>query len=368
MKLLIQPGDGLTPLIKGIDGAKSSVEITIFRLDRTEIERALANAVKRGVFVHALIAHTNRAGQAALRKLELRLLAAGATVARTADDLIRYHGKLMIVDRRELYLLAFNFTYLDIESSRSFAIITSNPSLVREAGKLFDADTRRYPYKPGSPSFLVSPLNARRQLSAFLGSAKKELLIYDPTVSDSGMIRLLEQRSQAGVRIRILGRLTRNSPNIRALKLAQIRLHARTIVRDGAHVFVGSQSLREIELDQRREMGVIVRDPTIANRIAKTFEEDWQLAEARSAASKDQVAPADRVAKKVAKVVARQLPPVGPVLDEIIKEMGKNDADVELSVAEVEESVKEAVKSAVKEAVKGALGSSLVEEIVQHGT
>src|SRR5215471_13553930 len=108
MKLFVQPGDGITPLTRGINSAKTSVEIAVFRFDRSEIERALANAVKRGVFVHALIAHRNRAGEDGLRGLEMRLLAAGVTVARTADDLARYHGKYMIIDRRELYLLAFN--------------------------------------------------------------------------------------------------------------------------------------------------------------------------------------------------------------------------------------------------------------------
>src|SRR5579862_800317 len=63
VRLLIQPGDGVLPLIKGINGARTSIEIVIFRFDRTEIERALANAVKRGVFVHALSAHMNRSGE-----------------------------------------------------------------------------------------------------------------------------------------------------------------------------------------------------------------------------------------------------------------------------------------------------------------
>jgi cardiolipin synthase len=368
VKLLIQPGDGIGPLLKGIDGAKSSVEITIFRLDRTEIERALASAVKRGVFVHALIANTNRTGQAALRRLELRLLAAGATVARTADDLIRYHDKLMIIDRRVLYLLAFNFTYLDIESSRSFGIITSNAALVREAGKLFDADTRRHPYESGSPAFLVSPINARRQLSAFLGGARKELLIYDPTVSDPGMIRLLEQRSEAGVQVKILGRLTRKSSKLSAHKMPQIRLHARCIIRDGTQVFIGSQSLRELELDQRREVGIVVKDPHIATRLVKIFEEDWTLAEqTKHSAAKEENAPTERVAKRVAKAVAKQLPPVAPVLDEIIKEMGRDQPEVDLSVQEVEESVKDAVRTAVKEAVKDALEDSAAEEMVHEG-
>jgi cardiolipin synthase A/B len=362
VKLLIQPGDGLTPLLDGINAAKSSVEIAIFRLDRTEIERALASAVKRGVFVHALVAHMNRSGQAALRRLELRLLAAGATVARTADDLARYHGKILIIDRRELYLLAFNFTYLDIESSRSFGVVTTNPGLVREACKLFEADAKRHPYEPGSPAFVVSPVNARKQLSSFLAGAKKELLIYDPTVSDPAIIRLLEQRSESGVDIRIIGRMTQKHPQIQVHKMPRLRLHARAIVRDGSHVFVGSQSLRDVELDQRREVGVVLRDRQIAGRMAKTFQEDWTLAEQANTAAMDQAAPAEKVAKKVAKAVTKQLPPVAPVLDEIIKQMGTNQAEVDLSPTEVEASVKDAVKAAVKEAVQDALGDPMESE------
>ena len=93
MKLLVQPGDGVAPLVAGIDAARASVEILIFRFDRMEIEAALVNAVSRGVAVRALIAHTNRGGERSLRALELRLLGAGVTVARTADDLVRYHGR-----------------------------------------------------------------------------------------------------------------------------------------------------------------------------------------------------------------------------------------------------------------------------------
>ena len=81
MKLLIQPGDGVVPIIKGINSAKKSVEIAIFRFDRSEIETALKNAVARGVFVHALIAYTNRGGEKNLRTLETDLLAAGITAA-----------------------------------------------------------------------------------------------------------------------------------------------------------------------------------------------------------------------------------------------------------------------------------------------
>src|SRR5947209_1900066 len=227
VRSLVQPGDGIMPLVKGINSAKKSVEILIFRFDRTEIERALANAVSRGVFVHALIAFTNRGGEKNLRALEMRLLAAGVTVARTSDDLLRYHGKMLIIDRRELYVLSFNFTYLDIEHSRSFGLITTNRRVLHEAVRLFEADTKRQPYTPELSAFVVSPANARKELSAFIKGAKKQLLIYEPEISDPAMIRLLEKRAKAGVEIKIIGRLSRGASSLMVRKLPQMRLHTR---------------------------------------------------------------------------------------------------------------------------------------------
>jgi phosphatidylserine/phosphatidylglycerophosphate/cardiolipin synthase-like enzyme len=347
--------------VDAINRAKSRVEIAIFRFDRAEIEKALASAAARGVFVHALIAYTNRGGERNLRKLEMRLLDNGITVARTADDLARYHDKFLIIDRRELFLLSFNFTHLDVEYSRCFGVVTRNPKLVAEAVKLFEADTKRQPYEPGVPSFIVSPVNARKQLTAFLKGAKKELLIYDPEISDPAMLRVLDERARAGVDIKVIGRL-RGNLAIPARKLSIMRLHARTIIRDGAHAFIGSQSLRELELNARRELGLVFRDKKIAAKLAKMFQSDWaaiekapQPAESVPERSLDDADQAAKVAKKVAKAVTRDLPPVVPVLRVVVRELVGDRAGIELDSAEVEESVKEAVKDAVRDAVESAV-------------
>ncbi len=363
MELLVQPRDGIMPLIRGINRAKSSIEIVIFRFDRRDIEKSLANAVSRGVSVHALIAHTNRSGEVSLRKLEMRLLAAGITVARTADDLVRYHDKLMIVDGKALYLLAFNLTYLDIEHSRSFGIVTRNRQLVREAGKLFVADSNRSPYEPGLASFVVSPLNARKQLSALIKGAKKELLIYDPEVSDPSMIRLLDERAKAGVNVKILGRLTRPSTNLHARRLPPMRLHTRTIIRDSQKAFIGSQSLRKLELEARREVGIIFRDPKVVSQLVSTFQSDWDSpGQAKQQNAHIEADPGGKVAKKVAKALTKDLPPVQPLLETIVKEAVGQQTEVTLDVKEVENSLKEAVKTAVKDVVRDAVA----EVVEQH--
>jgi cardiolipin synthase len=361
LKLLVQPEDGVRPLLEAINGAKNRVEIAIFRFDRGEIEKALANAAARGVFVHALIAYTNRGGEKNLRKLEMRLLDAGITVARTADDLARYHGKFLIIDRRELFLLSFNFTYLDIDRSRCFGLVTTNSKLVAEAIKLFEADAKRQPYSAGLASFVVSPLNARKQLTAFIRGAKKQLLIYDPEISDPSMLKILDARAQAGVEIRVLGRVSRSNSKIQARRLSTIRLHTRTIVRDGKQAFMGSQSLRELELGARREVGIIFRDKKVVAKLGKIFQHDWDAVE-RAAAQQppeEETAPADKVAKKIAKAVAKDLPPVGPVLRVLVRELVGDAGEMDLDPAVVEESVKDAVKEAVKEAVRDAVETAV---------
>lgn len=355
MKLLQQPEDGVTPLLNGINGAESSIDIVVFRFDQPEIEKALAAAVSRGVSVQALIAHMNGSGEEGLRKLETRLLAAGVTVARTGSDFVRYHAKFMVIDRSELYLLAFNFTKLDISRSRSFGVTVKDAKLVREALKLMEADTKRHPYEPGLSTFVVSPDNARKELSSFLRAAGKELLIYDPKVSDRAMVHLLEERAKEGVEIKIIGTAPPTSGLV-ARKLISPRLHTRAIVRDRETVFLGSQSLREMELDRRREAGIVLSDAAIVHQIAKTFQEDWGLSKnVNQEEVKPTARPTAKLAKKIAKAVAKELPPVAPMLEVTIKELGVDQAGLTVEVHELEETVRDAVKDAVKEALEEAV-------------
>src|SRR5687768_4109128 len=122
------------------------------------------------------------------------MLDAGVIVSRTADDLVRYHGKLMIVDREELHVYGFNFTSLDVKS-RSLGLVIREKRIVQEALRLFESDVLRQEYDPEVESLVVSPENAREQLATFIKRTKKQLVIWDPKVTDPQMVRLLTQRA-----------------------------------------------------------------------------------------------------------------------------------------------------------------------------
>jgi phosphatidylserine/phosphatidylglycerophosphate/cardiolipin synthase-like enzyme len=76
-----------------------------------------------------------------------------------------------------------------------------------------------------------------------LKRAKTQLLIYDPKISDKEMLRILQERGNAGVEIKIIGSVGGRA-QFDMQKLDGCRLHTRTIIRDRRLAFVGSQSLR----------------------------------------------------------------------------------------------------------------------------
>ncbi len=369
MKLIVQPDTGVAPLVAAIKGARKSVEIAIFRFEHKAIEAALNEAAARGVRVTALIAFVNRGGAKSLRKLELRLLEAGIIVARTADDLIRYHGKYILIDRRVLYVLSFNFTRLGIDHSRGFGVVTTRAACVKEAVKLFKADCTRVKYVAKADTFVVSPVNSRRVLGAFLRGAKKQLLVYDPKISDREMLRILQERAKAGVEIQVIGQVAGRVP-YDVKKLGAMRLHTRTIVRDGRQAFVGSQSLRSAELDSRREVGLIVQDARTVRMLVETFESDWK--KTASAAAKDtrppkeadDESPAEASPKEMAKAVKAFTKELAPLANKVKKAVHKAVAqagDDVLNDKSVKDTMKKVAKQAMKEAVKTAVKDAKAE-------
>ena len=96
-------------------------------------------------------------------------------------------------------------------------------------------------------------------------------------MSDPAMHRLLTDRANAGIDVRIIGKTRHLRSPLRVERYPGFRLHVRAIIRDGQQAFVGSQSLGRVELDGRRELGVIVSDAAVVRQMQSIFEGDWRL-------------------------------------------------------------------------------------------
>jgi cardiolipin synthase A/B len=198
----------------------------------------------------------------------------------------------------------------------------------------------------------VSPVNARKELAKFIKGAKKELLIYDPKISDRVMLRLLDERKKAGVEVRIIG--SANAKRLPVCELKRMRLHTRTIIRDGRDAFIGSQSLRQLELDARREIGLILRDANTVKQLARTFEDDW-----KASASKDWEKEEHRremrprkVAKQIARSVTKNVR-LSPVAKKVAKELA-HKSNGNLKENRIHATIKDLVKDVLEETAEDA--------------
>jgi len=284
LSLIIQPGDSFFPIVDAIDSATQSIKMTIFRMDDPIVRDAMSYAVQRGVKVRALIAPSAKGWNKRNKKLGEDLAKLGIEVRLTRprhEKLKRYHYKIMMIDEQQSLILTFNPTQKNLHYARDFGLLIKDQEIAQELNRLFDADWQGAAFKPKELPLVISPYNSRKKLLGLLSAAQRSIRIMDAKVEDQEVMGILLRKASRGVDVRVISRDTFYDEvvqNFHVKKLARFKLHAKCIVIDGTYFFVGSQNLRKVSLDHRREVGIIVEDPAMARRIERVFDEDWTSA------------------------------------------------------------------------------------------
>jgi phosphatidylserine/phosphatidylglycerophosphate/cardiolipin synthase-like enzyme len=286
VSLIIQPGDSFFPLVDSIDRATESIKMTVFRMDDPIVKDALKSAVTRGVAVQALVAIDSKGWVKRNKKLSDELTSLGVDVkAQRAEKKIkRYHYKILIVDNHLSLILTFNPTQKNLHYARDFGVLIKDSAIATELTRLFDADWQGEKFKPDLSPLVISPHNTRERIMELLRSAQYSIRILDAKVEDQQALGVLIKQAAAGVDVKIISRdrdYNHILPGFHVRKLARYKLHAKCIVVDGHRFFVGSQNLREVSMDHRREVGIIIEDHVIAQKIERIFDEDWTNATER---------------------------------------------------------------------------------------
>lgn len=289
VSLIVQPGDSFFPLVDAIDSAVESIRMTIFRMNDPIIREAMTYAVARGVRVQALVAPASKGWTKKNKKLSEELSKVGieVRVPRARKEKIkRYHYKIMTIDNELSLILTFNPTQKNLHYARDFGLLIRDPQIATELSRLFDADWSGEVFKPDDLPLAISPHNSREKILELLASAERTICILDAKVQDQEAIGLLLRKASGGCSIRIISNDVSYDevvPNYHVRKLARYKLHAKCIVVDGTRFFIGSQNLRPVSMDRRREVGIIVEDDAMARKIERVFDEDWENATERQA-------------------------------------------------------------------------------------
>lgn len=286
-RLLVTPDDGSGPLLALLRQAEYSIDVAIYLLSSREILDELTAAQQRGVRVRVLLEQNPVGGGESNHSAQRFLTAAGVAV-RWSDPSFRFtHAKMILIDGVQAIIMTLNLTASSFRSNRDFAVVVEDPSVVAVLGELFASDWSRVPSPDVALPLIVSPLNARRELQSLIDSSRQSLEVYVLSLEDDAMAAALGAAAERGVRVRLITNPPSGDDGYadeRALVRASgghvgflntPNVHAKIVIVDGRRAFVGSQNFTATSLDQNREVGILVDDAAVLERLQQTFEADW---------------------------------------------------------------------------------------------
>jgi len=121
---------------------------------------------------------------------------------------------MMIVDRRTLFLLSFNFVHMDIEHSRGFRSNCHEFQIVSGGDQAF----RRRPESPTlhrqPQNFIVESHQRPHRALGFYQESEEAVVDLRSKIADKQILKLLEERAKAGIDLKIIGSLGVRGSNL----------------------------------------------------------------------------------------------------------------------------------------------------------
>lgn len=283
--LLVEPDDGVRPLVSLINRTQRSIFVETYILSDSRVTHALERAAAQGVAVYVVLEHHpyGLAGQPA--RIEEALRAAGIYVRWARPDVALTHAKFLVLDDHTAVVGTANLSRAAFSRNREFLVILRGRRDVHAVSNLFRADWNRIPATLGDADLAVSPSNARHKLVALVASARRSIAVYGEEMADPAVERLLGRTARRHVVVRVLLPPDANRPDVRRLRRAGVDvrgltapyIHAKMVLVDGREALVGSINISTQSLDRNREVSVLLRGRAVGI-LQATFQRDWSRA------------------------------------------------------------------------------------------
>jgi len=249
-------------LVDAIRRARREITLSLFRCNDEAIIDELAAATARGVAVDVLVTSRSKGGHRRRQKLWDALGRTGATLHAYSDPVVKYHAKYLVVDDGPAVVASLNFTRKCFSRTLDALVVTHDPDVVSGLRRLMAADRdRRQVPADLSPRLIVGPERARRQLTGLIEQARSSIRLIDAKLSDPELISLLRAKRSTGVAVEIFS----------AKQMAGLKSHGKIMVLDDRLLVVGSIALSALSLDFRREVSIVVEEPSAVSDALQLF-------------------------------------------------------------------------------------------------
>jgi phosphatidylserine/phosphatidylglycerophosphate/cardiolipin synthase-like enzyme len=282
LSLIVEPRDGVRPVVRWIDRAQTSIFVAAYILTDRSIVRALERAAAQGVQVYVELDPHPFGLPAQPSRMSSQLQAADVHVRWSRPGFTYSHAKYIVIDDRVALIGTANYSVSAFSKNREFILVDRSTRDVLSLSSLFRADWDRLSAQLRDPNLVIAPGSARRQLTGLARSARRTLDVYAEEFADPALEGLFGQMARR-VRVRVLlppgatpldaRRLAASGVSVRSLVAPYS--HAKAVLVDGTRGFVGSENMSSTSLDHNREVGVLL-PPPLVRKIEVYFARDWR--------------------------------------------------------------------------------------------
>jgi cardiolipin synthase len=289
--LIIEPGASFSPVYKLINGARRSVDVTMYEFADTTAEHDLAAAAKRGVRVEVILdQHEKNENSGAYSYFKSH----GVQVVWSSTRFRYTHQKTLVIDGTEAVIMTANLTSDYYSTSRDFLVVDTSHADVSAITAVFNADFAHKAIRPSDGSDLVwSPTDSQDKLLGLINGATRSLRIYSEEMGDTTVENALIKAARRGVDVQVCGENEDGEYDSAYGKLARagihisyysssdgFYIHGKVIEADygtsHAKVFIGSENFSSTSLNDNRELGLIISNQAVMSAIASTFASDFR--------------------------------------------------------------------------------------------
>ena len=292
-RLIVQPDDGVTPVLQLIGTAQRFLVIKQFTFTDSSLIDAVIDRKNQGVATRVMLNTKRSGGDRANDATFETFQKAGVDIRWASPKFYVTHEKSIVVDGSAALIATFNLCEKYFTLTRDYGVLVFDPVKIQQIIEGFEADWTQSDWTPSDASGLLwSNHNSRFLMSGFIDRAEKTLVVQHPKFVDTTILDRLVAAAHRGVHVRVLcgGRhgisdwdILDTFSSLRVLqrfgvkvhKQKNLRLHAKLLVADHKTALVGSMNIDRSAFDLRRELGIVIEDAKTVAHLEQVFDNDW---------------------------------------------------------------------------------------------
>lgn len=283
-QLIIEPDMGRAPIIDALNKSKYTINLVMYGMTDDELLDAFIKQKLRGKTLKIILEQAPYKAQDENKKAQNLLNENKVAWHGGIKPFRLIHEKTLLLDANKAMVMTFNFTKSTFKRDRNFALIIDDKKTVTALNNLFSADWNQTPVIIDQTNLIISPDNSRYKTVQLIDSAKADIKIYAPTLSDYKLLGELAKTARRGVNIKILTSANLREKQKEFLTRAGITIaiskkyfiHAKVIIIDNKLAMLGSLNFTKPSFDANREVSVISDDHDVLRQLVKIFEADWR--------------------------------------------------------------------------------------------